>query len=387
MDSSADWAQSVRSKLSPRVSLNAYAISGNYGAIFGSSPTVDPVNTLLSPSGFLGDANIMVMMPLWTGGFLESQSGAARSLVGAAIADSAEVESDVALSVEVGFLRAQLADANVTASHAKVVSLEEIVRVTQSRFEVGKDIAASVSRVQADLSQAKRLERVALGEREKACLDLLASMGARLDLRPTIEFDSDPDSTLDPLANCLRLARQSRPAIKAARARLESTTFDLRAAHSATLPQVYGVAFADSATQTVNRGSAVGVTVSFPLYDAGERRAMISKSQAEKAKAEANMAQVQIEVERDVREAYIDVETAEAALASARDAVNAAQSAYDVINLRVANGKGILLELLDSLQALAQAKSDLAVARYERSNSLFRLRRLVGQSPASGGSK
>ena len=45
--------------------------------------------------------------------------------------------------------------------------------------------------------------------------------------------------------------------------------------------------------------------------------------------------------------------------------MQSAQSAYDVIALRVENNKGILVEQLDALATLIQAKANLALALYQ----------------------
>jgi outer membrane protein len=372
--------------LGPRVSLNGYATSGSYGAVFPSSPTVDPGNLLSTPSGRLADGNVMLMVPLWTGGLLQAQAKSAEKLASASADDAREMELDVVLSVEDAFLLGQLADATVEAAKAKVTSLNEIVRTTQARFDAGKEIQASVLRVRAEFLDAQRGLRLAEGDKEKALVELLVSMGADLDSRPQLVFQSDL-AGLNSINDYLRTAKSNRAVLKAAAARLASAEADLKASRSATGPQVYAVAFADAATQSMSRGASVGITVSIPLFDGGERRDRIAKSNSDRRRAQANARQIDLEVEREVREAYVDAETAIANWDAAHEALTAAQSSFDVMKLRVDNGKGILLELLDSLRALSEAQAQLGSATYQRSISILRLDRASGNLPVSGGTK
>ena len=174
--------------------------------------------------------------------------------------------------------------------------------------------------------------------------------------------------------------------VRAAQARAEAAKAEVGAAEGALRPQVYGVAMADAANQSMNRGGSIGITVSVPLFDGGARRAETARARAMRERALAVLRQVEVTVQKEVRQAYVDFATAEANVTSARSSVQSAQAAYDVSALRVANGKGILVEQLDALQTLTQAKADLAASMFDRRIAHARILRATGTIlPAEAG--
>ena len=61
-------------------------------------------------------------------------------------------------------------------------------------------------------------------------------------------------------------------------------------------------------------------------------------------------------------------------------ALAAAQSAYDVVKVRVEAGKGIQVEQLDSLAALTRARANVAKAMFDHFVAKARLTRAIGDS-------
>src|SRR5262249_42079519 len=135
-------------------------------------------------------------------------------------------------------------------------------------------------------------------------------------------------------------------------------------------PQVFGAAMGDAFTTDDmgrNSGGTVGIVASIPLFDAGQRRAELGQAQAMRKRGELELKDIELKVAAEVRQAWLDVDTAAQNYKTAQAAVLSAQSAYDVVVLRVQNQKGILVEQLDALAALTQARTNLAQALYENS--------------------
>lgn len=375
---SRNATQIALAKRKPTLSANGFATSGSYGSIYPPSSRVDPSYNLLVPSGALLDANVMLMVPLMTSGLLDSEVRSARYLEAAATFDFREVQSDAALRADDAYLRALLAMSNADAAKARAGAATELVRTTRAQFEAGKGIEASVLRAEAELAQAKRALARANGEIEKSLLDLRSEIGldpeTPLDLTERLDADVKPEE----LKASIAAANANRGAVLGARARVDSASADVRAAEGASKPQVYGIAMADAATQSMNRGGSVGVTVSIPLFDGGARRAETSRTRAMRDKSSAVLRQSEITVEKEVRQAYVDFATSESNVGSARESVRSALAAYDVTVLRVASGKGILIEQLDALQSLTQARADLAEALYERRIAYAKILRGTG---------
>lgn len=147
-------------------------------------------------------------------------------------------------------------------------------------------------------------------------------------------------------------------------------------------PQVYGMAMADglSSHQLGTReGYSLGLVISLPLIDGGQRRAETAQTRAQEDRVHAELQDLELRVTNEVRQAWLDVQTAAENYHTAEAALVAAQSAYDVTAVRVQNQKGILLEQLDVLAALTQARANISQALYHHSLATARLQRAVGR--------
>lgn len=374
---SAD-VRSARSALSPQVSANSFATTGSYNSILSSSPGVMPPYWLAVPNGGFLDQNLMLMMPLFTGGRLQALVGSSSWQQRAAEGELAEMRADVALRVEDAYLRALVANQMVAVQEAKLTAAQELLRTTQAQFEAGKGIEASVQRVQAEVSRAQRSLTSSRNEVAKALLDLDAAIGADFDSSITLADQLLLQPEIGSLPAYLEIARASRGRLLAAKARAEATSADLHAAEAQRSPQLYGQAMGDVASRRLGTGATFGLTLSIPIFDGGRISSEVAAAKAQRSKAQAEVSEVLIAVENEVRQAWLDVETAKANSASAEASVKAAQSAYDVVALRVGAGKSILVEQLDALQALTEAKGDLAQAIYEHNIALAKLARATG---------
>ena len=369
---------SARSRRLPSLSANGFATTGSYGAIYPSAPRADSAYSLLAPKGGLLDANLMLMWPLLTGGLIEAMIGSAASQEAAAGYDLQEVRADVSVGVEDAYFRALLAAENATAEEGRVEATADMVNRTLLLAEAGKGIEASVRRAQAELAQARRSLATVRGEQEKSMLDLKSTLGLDLDSSVVLS-DALPDpGNAKPLPSYAESADKQRGSVLAARTRLRAAEADVRAAEGAQRPQLYGVAMADAATQSMARGASVGLVLSVPVFDGGGRRAETARQRALRDRAAASLRQTELNAQKDVRQAYVDRTVADENLQSAQASVESAKAAYDVVSLRVANGKGILVEQLDALQALRRSRADLAQARYDRAIAEARLRRAAG---------
>lgn len=380
---SAD-VSAARSKGLPRLSANGFAASSDYGQIFDSSPSVEPMDYLAFGAGSLLDANLMLTAPLYTGGLIESQVRSARARETAVAADAQEVREAVSLQVAESFWSALRARDQISAAASIIDLAQEMTRVARTQFEAGKGIEASVKRSEAELAGANVARAAAEGDEQNALLDLKAAMGVPLNSLIELELGSGPQPPMDSPENLVAFALRHRTLLVSAVARLQSSEADLRAAEGSGAPQLYAVASVDTATRSTMSGTAIGLTLRVPLADGGERRANVARARAIRDRAKFELAMARLSVERDVRKAFVDLRTAETNAVSAKAELDSAQIAYDIAVLRVSNGKGILVEQLDALGALSRAKADALKTRYDREIASARLKRAAGQSLTGG---
>lgn len=375
----------ARAQLSPRLSANGFAASTKPGAFLRSAPGTMSEATMAVPPGDTGVVNLMLMVPVFTGGSLQARVASASAAERAALAELAEAQAEAALMAEEAYLAALYATALASSEEARVRAAEELVRTAQARYEAGKDILASVQRAGAERAMATRELAMVQAERKKALLDLQAAMGGDLSL--PIEVVGSlvlvgPEGTL---AEFVARSLTNRGSVVAAEAQVAAAEANERAAAGAFGPQIYAQAMADASNDRMMRGNSVGVVMSLSLWDGGERRADAARMKAMRQRAVETLREARIAAERQVRSAWLDLEVAAQNANSAKASVTAASEALEVVRLRVEAGKAILLEQLDALSVLVRARADLARATFDQRRALARLYRSSGTQTPQGG--
>ena len=373
-----EW-RAAQSNLGPKLTGNGFYADSRNGATLQTMGGM-PDTTMAMPAGRTTVGNLMLMLPLYSGGLLESRSAAAKARAAAIEGEVQEVVAETLLAVKEAYLTALLGQERVAAQRARLKAVEEMLRTTQARFEEGKDLQASVLRVQTESLMARRDLRAAENSRDKALIGLQQVIGGDPGApRPTVGAlvqTENPWTLDDSLANAL----EHRGLVQAAQALIAAAQAEVRAATARSAPQVYGQAMADASGDPMMRGSTFGVVLTIPLYDGGERRAMASAMRAMVDRETAMLRGMRLEVETQVRQAWLDLQTAAQDVEAVRSSVTAAEAAYDVVRLRVEAGKGILLEQLDGLRLVAEARLALAQALFDHRLALARLERASGRT-------
>ncbi len=361
----------------PQASANGFLTTGNNAANYASPPLSEPGVVMAAPPGRFLDGNLMVMVPLLAQQ-LQSMAASFRWQSKAAAGEFKEAQSDVTLRVTEAYNQVLFMQAEVAVSEAKLASTRELLKTTEALFESGAGIQASVQRVRAEMSRSERDLVTARNNEAKARLNLNEAMGVPLESEFTLASFHDVPKEASALAEWLKRAQIERGVLIASRARTLASGSELRAARDQALPKLYATGMADATNRRDMGGLSVGLSLSFPLFDGGRVRSEVAKAKAMKEKADANLAEVELSVSREVRQAFLDFETARSNMSSVETELTAVEAAYNVIAIRVAAGKGILLEQLDSLQTLTRSRADHAQARLDLQLSMARLRRAAG---------
>lgn len=362
-DAANAGARAARAQTLPQLSVNGFGTTGNQTSILSSSPMVEPPAWMMTAPGTFIDGNLMLMVPL-IASRLNAMKSAASWQSRAAAGEFAEVQAEVDLRVAEAYYEVLRARQMASAAVSRVAAAQELVNNAQARFEAGSGIEANVSRAQAELSSAERQLTSARNDEAKAVLELQTVIGLDQATNLVVEEETAdiPELTVD---EALKLAKETRGVLIAARARVEAASAEVRAAQGQRSPQLYCVAMGDVTNRRDMGGVTAGLTLSFPLFDGGRISAETAQAKAMRTRAEAQLKDAELTVQKEVRQAVLDLQTARSNETSAAASVKAAQSAYEVIALRVQAGKSILVEQLDALQVLTEARADLARATFE----------------------
>jgi outer membrane protein TolC len=185
------------------------------------------------------------------------------------------------------------------------------------------------------------------------------------------------------LPEALRVALDQGPQYRTARANERSAEAALRAQRGDYLPvisigglhQRYDTRIFPGASNI----SSVTFSVSFPLWNNGEREIEVSRARVSRDVARAIRDDLERVVRRDVTASYDGYQVTAAAVELALVAVNVASETYRMQELRYRSGASTILDLLDSQVDLAEADAGLVQARYLNRLALARLEAILGR--------
>lgn len=173
------------------------------------------------------------------------------------------------------------------------------------------------------------------------------------------------------------------PELEAARAEERTAEAALSSERSGYFPEItigattgaYDAEFFPSAT----RRSQIGLTVSLPIWDGGQRELAIARASAGRAIARAERADRERSAAELVAATHTGYETARAGIELAVVAVAAAGENYRVQRARYGEGETTILDLMEAQVALSEAEAELVQARYAARLALAQLEALLGR--------
>ena len=250
---------------------------------------------------------------------------------------------------------------------ATVAEREEILKITQGRFNAGLENGSAVEQAKSLLSIAKADQLRFAGAREMDIHAIAALAGQGAGLYQTI---TRPKPNLDvalPLPQKLPadlLAR--RPDILAARARVEAAVKGREAAHADFYPDINLAALvgfqAIGLSNLISGNSftmGVGPALHLPIFDAGKLRAQYARSTADLDVAVADYNGAVVGAIKQTADAMTQVKSLDAQRAQQQDAVASAERAFRIAEDRYRSGLATQLPMLTAESTLLQARQAL----------------------------
>ena len=289
-------------------------------------------------------------------------------------------------SAHAGELQARLTTAmNTELDYYGVLSQRALERVAedqlqraQQQFAVARARVTSGAAVQTDslqLALGLTQARVVLLQQQAALRAAQLQLGRRIGLAgPADAAPVLADSLAAPalpftVADAVARALAQGPAWRIARANERVASADLWARRGDYLPHA-SLDFAGGAFSTSGfypdqlKRSTLSLTVSFPLWNNGQREIQMSQARANRDVARAIRTDLERAAWHDVTAAYDAYETSRATVALERDAVLVAQENNRVQETRYRAGATTILDLLDAQNRLVSAQADLVQGIY-----------------------
>lgn len=308
----------------------------------------------------------------------------ARAQVDAAEALLHAAMNDVALDAKVAFFNVFVAQELVGVADERVANAQEALRVANVRFEAGVVPRFDVLRFESELKAAEqeRIQAVNGLALAKASFNhtLSRDTGAPVSLVPPGTAPQDPPA----LETLIEAAKSARPEVLAAQHAVTLQESIRRARERQLLPELNITATVSRDPQARGFGSerdtvSATAVLSVPIFDSGRVRSVVDQAKQDEEQARIALQQVQLGVELEVRQAWLDVVAAKEAVETAAKGVEFAREAHRLAQVRYSGGVGTPLEVSDATVALARARASHVTALYDYWKAYARLQRAVGK--------
>lgn len=319
----------------------------------------------LNPRG----AGVQVDQNIFDGGKTRSSVSQAESLVLGARATLLNTEQNVLLDAATSYMNVLRDTAILNLNRNNVEVLEEQLRQTKDRFQVGEVTRTDVAQAEARLSQAQSQEILA----ESNLKTSIARFRQNVGIEPKQLAPGRPVENLLPksLPAALNAALTAHPAIIAALHGVDAAELQVKVTEADLYP-VLGVRGTvqqryDNQFFGDNRTSASAVaTLTIPLYEGGQ-----VYSRTRQAKETAGQRRIEVDTSRDnVRAAVVSAwgghEAAKAQIIAAQAQVQAAETALAGVREEAKVGQRTTLDVLNAQQELVIARSTLVTAQRDR---------------------
>jgi TolC family type I secretion outer membrane protein len=393
---------SARAALLPQVDLSTDALRTriDHGYPFGASPSLLRFDTALYTGG--ADAKWLA----WDFGRTELELAAARERVESARAGVDRRRQELVFETARLYLQTLSYTDLIGAGEARVASLQSLLDRTNQLVAGGRAVPVDALKIQTRLAEVESSLATLRSGRRSSLSALAAVMGFEGDL-PTLSYSSavadlpPPPRTAE--RDDLGAAAASRPdlasqdhevraAEKAEAAARKSTwpRIDLRASvveYGSNNPLGFGQLIgrllpsvpAMPATDNAVADWAVGVHVTVPLFDGGRRRGQVQAAAAQLDQARLARQQLGLRVEREVRTALADLDSARSRVAALRDSVAESERVLHDERLKYDAGRSVINFVLDAESALLTSQSLLSQAERSVATAMLALDLSVGR--------
>lgn len=337
-----------------------------------------------APSPNLFDARLILQYPLYSGGRIEAQIALAEANVKGAEAALERVKQQIVFSVRQAYYQLLLAQSGLEVVDRSVAQAAENLRVARARVAAGAsprfdEVQADVAVAQARQGQVRSRNAIAQATQGLNALINLP-LNTPLRLRDALAVRS-----VGPSVDALTArALEARPEFAELRARQAVAQAAIALAESGAKPTVA----LSSAASYGNAGSlfstgassswSVTLAATLNLYDGGLTKERTDEARQRLEQLRATDALQRQVVELEVRQAFLNLQSAAEELVGADAVVTQAAEALRIANVRFQSGVGTNLEVLTAQTTASQAEAARVQALFSYNVARAALERAVG---------
>lgn len=267
------------------------------------------------------------------------------------------------------------ANATVTADALVVRQFETQESAISAQIRAGAAARSDLAAAQSQTAQARGQLVAAQSSAISAQSTFATTLGLDADtaVNPQPLASSPPQVRTDSYPKALQLALNLRPDYLAAIHTVESSSENVRFAKLARFPSINANASTGSGrtlfagpngAQPFGSSSALGATISIPLYDQGLTNYNVAVASSQLDQANAGLVQTKLTVESDVRSSLSQVISARAALVQAQAEITSAVVNVQATQARYRVGAATITDVVTAQALFATASRDYVNTLY-----------------------
>lgn len=355
-----------------------------YGAYTRYNDTLPPEGGafLFQPLGQT-QASLVLTQPLYTGGRTLAALRAAKTMQESSRSGLTATKQEIMLSVADAYYAVIKAQKIVGINRGSLERMERHKKVTdreastrRTKANVSSLLRANSLVEQARINLIRAEDGLKIARRKLSLLTRLPENSAFAEPSPL----TLPQGTVDSL---LETALKYRDDYASSKLNTQAAKEFVTITEGGHYPQVYaeaGLRYQDSSPSTMMDATTYygGVRLQIPIFEGGLMKAEVSEARSKQRQAELSAVLFKRNIENEVQEAYINCQTVDAVLETAKRLFEYAKGNFDAVESLFAEGLAPSLSVIDAEQALFLAERELTAAALDQQLAILRLQKSLG---------
>ena len=309
---------------------------------------------------------------------------ASRSAFQVAQLESATTDNDTAATVALHYFEVLRNQETLDARVANVGLYEDLVAFVRSRQSGGMATGLDTARLETQLENERQRLELAKGDAEQAKLTLLNSIGIGFDVKLMLTDELKGYNALVPsLDSAMQSAIANRPELKAQLQRIRTAELSLSSIKGERIPSLSAQGDVGQIGNGVGTNTTtynVGVLLSIPIFDGGQREGRIGESRSQLNQETLKLMLVKNQVGMELREALVTMKASMEQHRIAKDGLKASLTEVALARERFRVLSSNTLELSNALNSLVRGRDNMIDALFRVNASRVNLARAQGQT-------
>src|SRR6201994_820174 len=327
-------------------------------------------------------AGLTVTQTLFNGYQTANKTRVAESQVSGAREGLRVLEQTVLLTAATTYMDYLRDSAIVEGQKSNVRVLEQTLKQTRDRFNVGEVTRTDVAQSEAQLAAGKTQELTA----ESNLVTTRSNFRRIIGNEPANEAPGSPVDRFLPstLPSAVELSLIENPNVTAAMFGIDVNFLQVKINEGALLPTVtlqgsVQQAYEQTMISPRSFGASAIAQVSIPVYQGGAEYSLIRQSKENLAQQRLALEQTRDQTRANVVTAWGQLEAGKAQVRSAQSQVSASEIALNGVREEAKAGQRTTLDVLNAQQALVNARVALVTAQHDRVVASYSVLQAVGR--------